>query len=207
MRGRFGKTMRCLHPARVAGELSFGEGKYGGTQQVIILANSGTRAPSERPSERHRRLASRRRPRLACGGARSIADRVGRGVTLFCARCGHHSMYSTGTPNPRAAFACLRSAVTRVRPFISAACTMNASLRCCRWLIPIARKMSGKGRPIESGGCTHCQVRRNPTGPPHLGCLVARSAGPCSHVLAPPREDSFASQRFECAPVRRAQGR
>ena len=28
------------------GELSFGEGKYGGTQQVIVLANSGTRALS-----------------------------------------------------------------------------------------------------------------------------------------------------------------
>ena len=28
------------------GELSFGEGKYGGIQQVIVLANSGTRALS-----------------------------------------------------------------------------------------------------------------------------------------------------------------
>ena len=31
------------------GELSFGEGKYGGTQQVIVLANSGTRALSSVP--------------------------------------------------------------------------------------------------------------------------------------------------------------
>jgi len=28
------------------GELTFGEGKYGGTHQVIVLANSGTRALS-----------------------------------------------------------------------------------------------------------------------------------------------------------------
>jgi hypothetical protein len=28
------------------GELSYGEGKYGGTQQVLVLANSGTRALS-----------------------------------------------------------------------------------------------------------------------------------------------------------------
>jgi len=28
------------------GELAYGEGKYGGTQQVLVLANSGTRALS-----------------------------------------------------------------------------------------------------------------------------------------------------------------
>jgi hypothetical protein len=52
------------------GELSYGEGKYGGTEQVIVLANSGTRALSsvlQNVVDAWRRAASLELPALGQG--------------------------------------------------------------------------------------------------------------------------------------------